>query len=75
MKAIDIRKMETSEIIKEVTSIREEIAELRRRIHMGETQNVRLLRNKRRDLARYLTVMSEQLAKSFDKAQTKERTS
>ncbi len=74
MKAIDIRKMETSEIIKEVTAIREQIAELRRRIHMGETQNVRVLRTKRRDLARCLTVMSEQLAKSFDKAQDKERT-
>ncbi len=74
MKAIDIRKMETSEIIKEVSSIREEVAELRRRIHMGETQNVRIIRNKRRDLARYLTVMSEQLAKSFDKAQNEERT-
>jgi ribosomal protein L29 len=74
MKAIDIRKMETPEIVKEVLKMREEIAELRRRIHMGETQNVRLLRNKRKDLARCLTVMSEQLAKSFDNAQTKEGT-
>lgn len=63
MKAIDIRKMETSDIIKQVMGIREEIAELRRRIHMGETQNVRLLRGKRKDLARCLTVISEQLAK------------
>lgn len=63
MKAIDIRKMETLEIIKQVTSIREEISELRRRVHMGETQNVRMLRTKRRDLARCLSVMSEQLAK------------
>lgn len=63
MKAIDIRKMETSEIVKSVSAIREEIAELRRRIHMGETQNVRILRTKRKDLARMLSVMSEQLAK------------
>lgn len=63
MKAIDIRKMETLEIIKQVTFIREEISELRRRVHMGETQNVRMLRTKRRDLARCLSVMSEQLAK------------
>ena len=63
MKAIEIRKMETVDIAKTVTTIREEIAELRRRIHMGETQNVRILRSKRKDLARCLSVMSEQLAK------------
>lgn len=63
MKAIDIRKMETAEIMKHVGALREEIAELRRRVHMGETQNVRLIRSKRRDLARLLTVMSEQLTK------------
>jgi ribosomal protein L29 len=63
MKAVDIRKMETSDVAKQVMSIREEIAELKRRIHMGETQNVRMLRSKRKDLARCLTVMSEQLAK------------
>ncbi len=63
MKAIDIRKMKTEELVKEVTSIRTEIAELKRRIHMGETQNVRVIRAKRRDLARMLTVMTEQIAK------------
>ncbi len=63
MKAVDIRKMETSAIAKAVTETREEIAELRRRIHSGETQNVRVLRTKRKDLARMLTIMSEQLAK------------
>ena len=63
MKAVDIRKMKTDEIVAGVTKTREEIAELRRRIHMGETQNIRALRAKRKDLARMLTVMSEQLAK------------
>ena len=63
MKAVDIRKMDTSAIAKAVTETREEIAELRRRIHLGETQNVRVIRTKRKDLARMLTVMSEQLAK------------
>jgi len=73
MKAVDIRKMETAAIAKAVTETREEIAELRRRIHLGETQNVRMLRAKRKDLARMLTIMSEQLTKSFDRAQDKER--
>lgn len=63
MKTVEIRKMKTSEIAINVTTLREEIAELRRRIHMGETQNVRVLRSKRKDLARMLTIMSENLAK------------
>lgn len=63
MKAAEIKKMKTGEIASSITTTREEIAELRRRIHMGETQNVRALRSKRKDLARMLTVMSENLAK------------
>jgi ribosomal protein L29 len=63
MKIAEIRKIKTSELAKETTKLREEIAELRRRIHMGETTNVRTLRGKRKDLARMLTVLSEQLSK------------
>ena len=63
MKTTEIRKMKTNEIAKGITSLREEISELRRRIHMGETQNVRMLRTKRKDLARMLTIMSENLEK------------
>lgn len=63
MKTADIRKMKTSEIATNINTLREEIAELRRGIHMGETQNVRALRAKRKDLARMLTIMSENLAK------------
>lgn len=63
MKAVEIRKMKTEDIANAVNTTREEIAELRRRIHMGETQNVRALRAKRKDLARMLSVMSEQLNK------------
>jgi ribosomal protein L29 len=63
MKVVEIRKLSTSELAKESTKLREEIAELQRRLHMGEVQNVRLIRNKRKDLARMLTVLSEQLIK------------
>jgi ribosomal protein L29 len=63
MKTAEIRKMKTADIMQSVATTREEIAELRRRIHMGETQNIRVLRAKRKDLARMLTIMSEQLAK------------
>lgn len=63
MKIVDIRKLSTTDITSQSTSLREEIAELKRRIHMGEVQNIRLVRTKRRDLARMLTVLGEQLSK------------
>ncbi len=63
MKIAEIRKIKTNELATESTKLRAEIAEIRRRIHMGETTNVRQLRNKRKDLARMLTVLSEQLLK------------
>lgn len=63
MKVAEIRKLSTGDLATETTKLREEITELRRRQHMGELQNVRLLRAKRKDLARMLTVLSEQLTK------------
>lgn len=63
MKVADIRKLSTTDLTTESTKLREEITELKRRLHMGEVQNVRSLRNKRKDLARILTVLSEQLNK------------
>lgn len=63
MKIADIRKLSTAELTTESTKMRDEIAELKRRVHLGETQNVRLVRTKRKDLARVLTVLSEQLSK------------
>ena len=63
MKTTDIRKLSTSELTAQSTKMREEIADLKRRVHLGETSNVRLVRAKRKDLARVLTVLSEQLTK------------
>jgi ribosomal protein L29 len=63
MKTTDIRKLSTTELTAESTKLREEIAELKRRLHLGEVQNTRLIRGKRKDLARMLTVLSEQLVK------------
>ncbi len=63
MKIAEIRKIKTGDLANESTKLREEIAEIRRRVHMGETTNVRQLRTKRKDLARMLTVLSEQLTK------------
>lgn len=63
MKIADIRKLSTTDLTAESTKLREEIAELKRRNRMGEVQNIRVIRHKRKDLARMLTVLSEQLAK------------
>jgi len=63
MKIAEIRKLSTAELAKESTKLREEIAGLKGRLHSGELQNVRVIRNKRKDLARLLTVLGEQLAK------------
>jgi ribosomal protein L29 len=63
MKVVEIRKLSTAEITSETTKLREEIAGLKRGLHTGEVHNVRIIRNKRKDLARMLTVLSEQLTK------------
>lgn len=63
MKVTDIRKLSTDQLTKDTTKLREEIAELRQKMALGDMQNVRVIRNKRKDLARMLTVLSEQLAK------------
>lgn len=63
MKVVEIRKLSTADLTKESTKLREEIAELKRRLHMGELQNIRSIREKRKDLARILTVLAEQLTK------------
>jgi len=63
MKIVEIRKLTTAQLATESTKLREEIVEMKRRLHLGEVQNVRVIRHKRKDLARMLTVLSEQLAK------------
>lgn len=63
MKVADIRKLSTVDLTRESTKLREEIADLRRRMYTGELDNVRLIRSKRKDLARILTVLGEALSK------------
>jgi ribosomal protein L29 len=63
MKIAEIRKLSTAELTTESTKLREEIVELKRRLYMGELQNNRIIRTKRKDLARMLTVLSEALIK------------
>lgn len=63
MTVSEIRKLSTAELASKSTELRSEIATLRQRFALGETPNVRAIRNKRKELARMLTVLSEQLAK------------
>lgn len=63
MKIAEIRKLSTEELTAKTVSLRDEIAECKRRVYMGDNQNVRIVRGKRKDLARMLTVLSEQLVK------------
>lgn len=63
MKITDARKMSTEELTKQSSALQQEIVELRRRLYSGEVQNVRALRNKRKDLARVFTVLGEKLQK------------
>ena len=63
MKVTEIRKLSTQDLTKQSSDLREEIADLKRRAALGEVQNVRLIRTKRKDLARMLTILSEQLTK------------
>jgi len=63
MKIADIRKLTTTELTKESSKLRDEIVELKRNKVTGESQNVRLVKHKRKDLARVLTVLGEQLTK------------
>ena len=63
MNIVDIRKLSTAELTQQTAKLRDEITELKRRLPTGEVQNVRLVRHKRKDLARMLTVLGEQLTK------------
>ena len=41
MKIADIRKLSTEELTMETTKLRDEIADLKRHIYLGDNQNVR----------------------------------
>jgi large subunit ribosomal protein L29 len=63
MKVAEIRKLTTADLATGSTKLREEIAELKRRLSTGEVQNTHSIRSKRKDLARMLTVLGEQFTK------------
>ncbi len=66
MKVIEMRKLSTKDLMSNSSKLREEIALMRRSLHSGETTNVRVIRAKRKELARVLTVMGEQFLKEIN---------
>ncbi len=63
MKIMDIRKLSTTELSTESVKLRTEIYDLKHKLLLGQINNVKLIKIKRKDLARVLTVLSEQLLK------------
>ena len=63
MKVLEIRKMSVEDLTKKSNELRTEINDLKRRVRLGEVTNVRIVRQKRKDLARVLTVLGEELMK------------
>lgn len=63
MNTVEIRKLPTKDLAAKSNELREDIINLKRKISLGEVENVRLVRQRRKDLARVLTVLSEQLEK------------
>lgn len=55
--------MSVEDLTKKSNELRTEIADLKRRVRLGEITNVRIVRQKRKDLARVLTVLGEELMK------------
>ncbi len=63
MKIADMRKMTTVELTKESAKMRDNIAEQKRRMQLGELNDLRSVRRLRKDLARVLTVLAEKINK------------
>ncbi len=66
MKTVEIRKLSVEELTKESVKLREEIMTLKSQIKLGQLTNVRQIKMKRKDLARVLTVLSDELAKETE---------
>jgi large subunit ribosomal protein L29 len=59
MKASDIREKETDALLADVEALRKELFQLRLGYQTGSVANAGVLRNKRKDIARLLTVIRE----------------
>jgi len=59
MKSKDIRELSTAEIEKKIRETREELVNLRLRKQTGQVEKPHLLRELRRDLARFHTILEQ----------------
>jgi ribosomal protein L29 len=63
MKIAEIRKLSTEEVAKLAMDLRSEIVDTKRSLYNGQLTNYKLVRSKRKELARALTILSENLSK------------
>jgi ribosomal protein L29 len=63
MKINEIRKLNTNDLTLKSNELKQDIVSLRRKVSLGEVSNVRLVKQRRKDLARVLTVLGENLQK------------
>ncbi len=64
MKASEMRDMEPAVIHAEVEKLRRQLLELRFKVELGEEVRPSLVRETKRDMARYLTVLREKELKA-----------
>lgn len=60
MKIKEIRSMNKNELIKNLATMREQVRDLRFKIHSKEVKNSHQLKSVRRDIARILTLLNEE---------------
>jgi len=55
----EIRAMNQNELVKQLSTLREQVRDLKFRIHSKEVKNSHQLKNVRQDIARILTILNE----------------
>jgi large subunit ribosomal protein L29 len=60
MKAMEFRKQNRAELIKQLANLREQARDLRFKTHSKEVKNTHTIKNIRQDIARILTILKQQ---------------
>jgi len=61
MKAVDIRKKNEDELKKNLQDLREDLGKLRFKVVANKLKNVREIRNRKKEIARIITIMNEKV--------------
>jgi len=63
----DSKPLSNADMLKKISALREEADDLKRNMHMGDVQNVRAYKFKRRELARMLTALNKKSSEGEEK--------